>query len=236
MTVRHQGARDGLPLPPSRLVHLVAGTSDLAWFLKGGALAAQCVRQPLASQGVAIEDLAAVLDFGCGCGRVARHWAGLDKKTLHGVDYNAELINWCRENLPFGQFSVNGSMPPLDFSDATFDLVYGFSVFTHMAGDMQDAWMAELHRVLKPGGHLVFSTHGERYLHHLSPTEQAAFNEGAMVVKPGGAVGTNLYQAYHSRRYIEHQLCSKLEPVAFTPAGALGNPVQDLHLFRRPRA
>jgi SAM-dependent methyltransferase len=161
--------------------------------------------------------------------------AGLPQGTLHGVDYNPELVDWCRANLVFGEFSVNGSMPPLAFANSKFDVVYAFSVFTHMAVDMQGAWMGELVRILKPGGYLLFSTHGDRYLHHLSANERNAFGSGGMVVKPGGPVGTNLFQAYHSRSYVERHLCSGLEPVAFTPAGALGNPVQDLHLFRRPR-
>lgn len=235
LAVRRQGAPDGLPLPPDRLVHLVAGTSDLDWFLRGGALAAQCVRQALAAQQVAEADLGAILDFGCGCGRVARHWAGLRAGTLHGVDYNPDLVAWCSANLKFGQFSVNASLPPLRFDDATFDLIYAFSVFTHMDGAMQDAWMADLSRVLKPGGFLLFSTHGDRYMHHLSAKEREMIETVGMVVKPGGPAGTNLYQAYHSRAYVENRLCAGLEPVSFTPAGALGNPVQDLHLYRRPR-
>lgn len=233
-TLRQKGAPDGLPLPPTKLVELVAGTPDLAWFLKGGALAASCVREALAAQGEEMEDLTAILDFGSGCGRVARHWAGLKRVKVHGVDYNPELIAWSQDNLRFAEFSINRPMPPLQFQSAQFDAIYAFSVFTHMTDVMQDRWMQELRRVLRPGGYLIFSTHGDNYKHHLSASERAAFEAGERVVKPGGPVGTNMFQAYHPRCYVEKHLCHDLEPVAFTPAGALGNPVQDLHVFRRP--
>ena len=49
---------------------------------------------------------------------------------------------------------VNRDVPPLDVADDTYDLVYAFSVFTHLT-DSWSAWLLELHRVLKPGGLFV---------------------------------------------------------------------------------
>ena len=98
---------DGLPLPPGRLRTLVAGTDDVEWFLQGGLLAASSMRAILARSGVTIERLGAILDFGCGAGRVLRHWKSLDGPALHGTDYNPELVAWCAANLPFATFRVN---------------------------------------------------------------------------------------------------------------------------------
>jgi hypothetical protein len=50
----------------------VAGTPEVNWFLEGGRLAAQSVRETLEKNGLALEAFSAVLDFGCGCGRVLR--------------------------------------------------------------------------------------------------------------------------------------------------------------------
>jgi len=62
----------GLPLPPARLILKVTGTPEAQWFLRGGLLAAASIRAALARQGAALDDQAALLDFGCGCGRVLR--------------------------------------------------------------------------------------------------------------------------------------------------------------------
>ena len=58
-------------------MHLVAGTADAAWFLEGGARAADSIRSTLSAAGVDLGGVRSLLDFGCGCGRVARYWAVL---------------------------------------------------------------------------------------------------------------------------------------------------------------
>jgi SAM-dependent methyltransferase len=160
--------QDGLPLPPSRLMRLVAASDDVTWFLEGGELAASSMRAVLARNGVTIEHLGAILDFGCGAGRVLRHWKDLNGPALHGTDYNPELIAWCVANLPFAEFRVNRLNGVVDSPDASFDLISAFSIFTHLSAPGQSFWIAELSRLLKPGGHLFLTTHGAHYLSRLS--------------------------------------------------------------------
>jgi hypothetical protein len=62
----YSGTPDGLPVPPLSLVFAVAGTPHLASFLDGGQKAAASIRSALATQGVAVESLLPLLDFGCG--------------------------------------------------------------------------------------------------------------------------------------------------------------------------
>src|SRR5262245_39749701 len=100
------GAPDGLPIPPASLRILVAATPDIAWFLDSGRRGADCVRDTLQRNGIALEDAVPLLDFGCGCGRVLRHFAGLGA-AAHGTDFNSSLIDWCRRNLRFGRFEMN---------------------------------------------------------------------------------------------------------------------------------
>jgi SAM-dependent methyltransferase len=226
-------ADDGLPVPPPRLVVRVAGTADVAWFLEGGRLAADSIRASLARHRASIEGLRSLLDFGCGCGRVLRNWSGLDGTVVAGSDMNADAAAWCRRNLPFAEIATNGLRPPLAFDDATFELVYALSVFTHLPEALQRPWLLELARVLAPGGFLLLSTHGTAYAGRLDAAERARFERGELVVRWGEAAGTNLCGAYHPPEYLR-RLTEGLEQLELVPEGALGNPHQDLALFRKP--
>ena len=213
---------------------MVAGTDDVEWFLQGGLLAASSMRAILARSGVTIERLGAILDFGCGAGRVLRHWKSLEGPALHGTDYNPELVAWCAANLPFATFRVNRLDGGVDYPAASFDLIYAFSVFTHLAPAGQSFWIAELTRVLKPGGYLFITTHGEHYLPRLSLRDQEQFRSGQLVVLGSKRAGSNDCAAFHPESYVRQSLAKGLDVVDFVPEGALGNPYQDAYLLRKP--
>jgi SAM-dependent methyltransferase len=233
--LRKQGAPDHLPIPPWNLIFLVAGTTDVSWFLKAGSLAAASISEILSAHGTAVEDIGSMLDFGCGCGRVLRHWHGLRGTRICGTDSNESLVEWARANLPFAEVSSNRLEPPLGYAGGEFDLVYALSVFTHLTPELQAPWMDELFRVLKPGGHLVVSTHGEHYIDRLNPAERRRFERGQLIVKDNTkAPGSNMCSAYHPLAYMRDSLAKRFETVAFIPEGAQGNPSQDLYLLRKP--
>ncbi|HXH97561.1 MAG TPA: class I SAM-dependent methyltransferase, partial [Gaiellaceae bacterium] len=182
---------------------------------------------------VPLDEVEAVLDFGCGCGRVTRYWAGFGA-SVAGSDLDRAAVEWCRGNLPFGRFEVNGLEPPLAFENESFDLVYALSVFTHLPSELQLAWRDELLRVLRPGGYLLVTTHGRSYLPRLEPAERERFERGELVVRWADLPGTNLCSAYHPERYLRETFANGLELVELVPEGALGNPTQDLVVCRTP--
>ncbi len=47
---------------------------------------------------------------------------------------------------------------------ATFDLVYAYSVFSHLSAPLADAWVHEFARVLKPGGILIVTSRGRSFI------------------------------------------------------------------------
>jgi SAM-dependent methyltransferase len=223
----------GLPLPPSRLIDLVAGSSDLAWFLGAGTQAAACLREALAENGVSVERLGAILDFGCGAGRVLRQWHGLPSTRVCGSDYNPRHVRWCRENLPFADVRLNDLSGRLDWPNDTFDLVYALSVFTHLTEDVALEWVDELARVLRPGGHLLLSTHGDFYRAHLSADDRARYDRGEAIVRLLGRDGSNDCATFQPPEYVREHLARGFEVLDFRPEGALGNPRQDLWLLRK---
>jgi len=218
---------EGPPLPPRGLRVSAAGTVDADWFLRSGRAAYDAI-----AAHVPLADVQALLDFGCGCGRVTRYFHDF-AGDVSGSDVNAQAIDWCRGNLRFARFEVNGLAPPLLFADESFDLVYAFSVFTHLTAELQVAWRDELRRVLQPGGRLLVTTAGESYVARLDEDERARFNAGELVVRWGEVVGSNLCSAYHPERYLRETLAQGLAVVDIEEEGARGNPTQDLVLLQK---
>jgi SAM-dependent methyltransferase len=204
----------------------------VAWFLEGGRRAAESIRAALERSGVDLGGLRSILDFGCGCGRVARYWRSLDV-AVHGTDLNPRLVDWCRRHLILGRFQSNGLMPPLAYGEGQFGLVYALSVFTHLPESLQLPWVSELRRVLRPGGHLLLTTHGKRYLGDLTAEEQRRFEAGELVVRRSEEPGRNVCGAYHPERYMRERLGEGFTVVDFLAEGASGNPHQDLFLLRK---
>jgi 2-polyprenyl-3-methyl-5-hydroxy-6-metoxy-1,4-benzoquinol methylase len=99
-----------------------------------------------------------VLDVGCGTGVVAITAARRGAKVT-GLDLTPELLEQARENSSIAGLPVDwheGDAEELPFEDASFDVV--LSQFGHIFAPRPDVAIAEMLRVLKPGGTLAFST------------------------------------------------------------------------------
>jgi SAM-dependent methyltransferase len=228
------GAGDGLPIPPTRLIYLVDLSKEVAWFLHTGQMDRDSIQYALQKNGFRIEDFQAILDFGCGCGRVMRYWKSLKGPRIYGTDYNRQLIEWSQRNLSrFADFKTNHLAPPLDYEDGRFDLIYALSVFTHLTEDLQRDWMHELVRVLQPNGLLLITLHGENRLYQLEPEEQRRFLSGQLVVKQPAAVGSNLCGTFHPEQYVRSTLAREVEVIDHIPGGERAAN-QDIYLLRKP--
>ena len=105
---------------------------------------------------------AKVLDWGVGHGRVVRHLHSVDASIrTFGIDIDQEHVAWIRDHLPEISVSHGPLMPPTHYPDDEFDLVHGISVLTHLTHSVQEAWLAEIRRILRPGGMalLTFAGH-----------------------------------------------------------------------------
>jgi len=99
-----------------------------------------------------------VLDVGCGTGPVSITAARLGAKVT-GLDLTPELLEHARENARVAEVEVEwreGDAEALPFEDATFDVVV--SQFGHIFAPRPEVAVAEMLRVLKPGGTIAFST------------------------------------------------------------------------------
>jgi SAM-dependent methyltransferase len=220
-------APDGLPIPPARLRVLVDGHGDPDGFLRDSRAGADVIRYALADAGRSLSG--SVLDFGCGCGRTTRNWAalGLD---LHGCDYNPRLVEWCRENLPFMEATVNGLEPPAPYEHSTFDVVYAISILTHLTEELAARWVSEWRRILRPGGVLVVTTIGDSYREQLSAAGRERYDAGEAVVKAPRVEGLNACVAHHPQSYVVDELLADFDVLAFVPGGTVPSFQQDAYV------
>lgn len=100
----------------------------------------------------------AVLDVACGTGVVSITAAGRGAK-VRGLDLSPVLLGDARRNAAVVNAQIEfleGDVEQLPYADATFDVV--LSQFGHMFAPRPEIAIAEMLRVLKPGGRIAFST------------------------------------------------------------------------------
>jgi len=117
-----------------------------------------------------LEDGMAVYDLGCGCGRTAQAlfrsgWHG----SYMGVDVVKGLVTELKRKCP-GFEAVVHRRPTIIAEDNSLDLVFHWSVFTHITPEDCFLYLEDIFRALKPGRKLVFS-----FLEMTNPQHYAIF-------------------------------------------------------------
>jgi 2-polyprenyl-3-methyl-5-hydroxy-6-metoxy-1,4-benzoquinol methylase len=107
-----------------------------------------------------------ILDFGCGCGRIAMPMFFEHGKITHACDIDDSATTYLASQLPSVDVRTTPFKPPLPFGDSTFDVVYSISIWTHLREEDQLAWLAEMRRIIKPGGYLMATTSSYKAIEH----------------------------------------------------------------------
>lgn len=200
-----------LDLPPAMLRFRVSESISAARFIEIGRGCARLIEDRLSEKGQ-LKQGARILDFGCGCGRTIRWMIDSHPEAVfYGCDIDSEGIEWCREQLPTGNFWTNKALPPLDYEASFFDAVYCFSVFTHLNEAMQDAWLSELRRIVKPEGVLILTVHGRNAAERgLTEQDRAVLGSRGFLHKTSrklaGLMPDWYHTTWHSQQYILEKL------------------------------
>jgi len=158
------------PFPPLDLIHNVSGLDNELDFASHGVDIYRALDQ---ASSVPWDNFNKVLDFGSGCGRVARMFKGHNME-LNCVDIDSRHIEWIKNNLSYVTSKVNMVNEPLPYDDDMFDCIYSISVLTHVNENYQDFLLNELSRISKPEAYLFLTVHGKRALER-ALSEKAVF-------------------------------------------------------------
>lgn len=121
-----------------------------------------------------------LLDIGCGAGRIAIGLWELGYHRLMGVDFSREMIGQARRLARLLEYGIAyrcGDATALDLDDASFDgAIFGFNGLMQIPRrERRRQAFAELRRVVRAGGHFVFTTHdrsNRRYARFWKKEEQ----------------------------------------------------------------
>lgn len=125
----------------------------------------RAIHQYMAKEDVVLGASDNVLDFGCGWGRYMRFfYRDVKWDHLYGIDPWHEAIEVCKRTGVYGQLVKSELMPPTPLRSGMFKLIFAYSVFSHLSPRAADAWIAEFHRLIAPGGLVVVTTQGRSFI------------------------------------------------------------------------
>jgi SAM-dependent methyltransferase len=210
--------------PPADVTSLARGS-----LAAGGSFGyADIVADSLREAGAPLAAGQRVLDFGCSSARVTRVLATVHPEIeWHGCDVDDRAVEWAAATFPGIHFFTSLLNPPLPFLDAYLDTVFAISIWTHFSEAAALRWFDEMHRVLRPGGHLLLTTIGSRSVEvhasewgnwprrRIAELATALYTDGFYFV---GGYGRNLAhatasedwgQAFFTPEWLAQQLCPR---------------------------
>lgn len=98
-----------------------------------------------------------IADVGCGSGRTA---AALSKRInieYDGFDIVQQLLDYAATKSPSNYRFILNRSTQLPSLDRSYDMVFAFSLFTHLLHEETFTYISDIFRTLNPGGTLIFS-------------------------------------------------------------------------------
>lgn len=188
------------------------------------------------------------LDFGCSSGSLIRALKLFEPdSSYYGADPLRSSIEWANANIPGSTFITSELRPPLPFENGLFDGITAVSIWSHLGENEAIAWFDEMHRCIKKGGWLCFTTHGRISLSHYNKQSIYAerrvralleglinsdfvFEETYLGESPEGIDATGYGCAFFTREWVLKNLSGKWELVSLDLGMNQHN--QDIYVLR----
>ncbi|QSX79647.1 glycoside hydrolase family 99-like domain-containing protein [Agrilutibacter solisilvae] len=109
-----------------------------------------------------------ILEFGCGWGRILRTFLDeVSPEYLVGIDAQEWMLDVARQTTRrpgYDMYWRTEALPQGDLPAESFDLIYAYSVFSHLSEKAANAWIAEFARILAPGGLVCVTTRPRKHM------------------------------------------------------------------------
>jgi SAM-dependent methyltransferase len=209
-----------LPFPPDEMRRLV-GHTDVAKFDNPGG--------DLLFPDIPAEAYDSVLDFGCGCGRVARQLIQQRPRprAYLGIDAHRGMVQWCQRHLapraPGFRFEHHdvlipafnpggrGEVADLPGPPRSFSLVHAWSVFTHLVEPHAVHYLREVERVLREDGYF----HSTWFLFDKTGFPMMQEFQNALYINPADATNAVIFDRawlLHTARGLGLKLVAAIPP------------------------
>lgn len=214
--------KDNLPLPSDENIKRVTGSNLSVTYLLEGFSTYKKISHILSQDiGFEIDKNSVILDWGCGCGRLARFFCE-EYNEVWGSELDYTALDWCSKNLGIKTIKLS-SQPESRHPSNFFDLIIGISVMTHLNREKQLGWLKEMAGSLKIGGLLILSFHGiSSAMRALSPKdfetflEDGFFDKGANQSLKKVLPETEYYRdTFNTQKYIVENWKEGLKQIRF---------------------
>ena len=179
---RRMVLRDNFPLPADDYREGYHVGSDASYWLNG----LECYLKTLNVIEKYELEISDMLDFGCASGRVTRHFrCQMDDVQVWAADINPKHIDWLSAHFPRNPKAIAvNETPGIAIADNSLDFISAYSVFTHI-DETETGWLAEMRRVLRPGGMAYFTVHNEDTWRAMSDLDPANRLVASMLRREG---------------------------------------------------
>ena len=181
-----------------------------------------------------------ILDFACGYGRFARYFVQ-SFKSVTVSDVDPEMLGFCgREFGTTGFLSSVTDASVLERHGQTYDVVFCFSLFTHLNPEVWAQWFERLFGLVANGGYLLISTHSYTLFEKLGvvSAEEAA-RQGEFVFYSGnetqGRLDPSIYGSLAINRPFVDRIIAGLKDIRLVKHYEMGefDPYHDVYIFQR---